>query len=65
MSAYEERSICIPVNVLLQEVVSGQPDIDPVGRPKPAKSAFQKATGEARYVDDTPMAQSKISQLML
>ncbi|XP_063958717.1 xanthine dehydrogenase/oxidase-like isoform X1 [Lytechinus pictus] len=37
-----------------QEVSSGQPDHDPVGRPISHKAAYQHATGEAVYIDDMP-----------
>eukprot|EP00057_Strongylocentrotus_purpuratus_P024304 XP_011678778.1 PREDICTED: xanthine dehydrogenase/oxidase [Strongylocentrotus purpuratus] len=37
-----------------QEVPSGQPDHDPVGRPVSHKAAYQHATGEAVYIDDMP-----------
>ncbi|KAJ8045856.1 Xanthine dehydrogenase/oxidase [Holothuria leucospilota] len=43
-----------------EEVAAGQPDIDPVGRPKPFKSAFQQATGEARYVDDIAVTKNEL-----
>ena len=31
---------------------------DPIGRPVEHLSAFKNATGEARFVDDTPVYQS-------
>lgn len=37
-----------------QEVPSGQPSHDAVGRPIPHMSAKQQVTGEAKYVDDLP-----------
>ncbi|KAJ8045855.1 Xanthine dehydrogenase/oxidase [Holothuria leucospilota] len=45
---------------LFQDVVDGQPDIDPVGRPKVFKSSLEQATGEARYIDDIPKAQNEL-----
>ena len=37
-----------------QEVPSGQPDSDAVGRPLTHLSALKQTTGEAVYVDDIP-----------
>ena len=37
-----------------QEVPSGQPSVDPVGRPVIHHSAMKQVTGEATYVDDIP-----------
>ncbi|KAJ8045852.1 Xanthine dehydrogenase/oxidase [Holothuria leucospilota] len=45
---------------LFQDVVDGQPDIDPVGRPNVFQSAICQATGEARYIDDIPKAQDEL-----
>ncbi|KAJ8309320.1 hypothetical protein KUTeg_014194 [Tegillarca granosa] len=39
---------------LYEEVPSGQPDNDPVGRPMTHLSAMKQATGEAVYIDDMP-----------
>ncbi|XP_038045060.1 xanthine dehydrogenase/oxidase-like [Patiria miniata] len=39
---------------MYQEVPSGQPDSDAVGRPVTHQSAFKQVTGEAVYVDDMP-----------
>lgn len=37
-----------------QEVPSGQPDSDAVGRPLTHLSALKQTTGEAVYIDDIP-----------
>ncbi|KAI1884851.1 hypothetical protein AGOR_G00214090 [Albula goreensis] len=43
-----------------QEVGSGQPVADPVGRPLMHRSAISQATGEALYCDDIPKTQGEL-----
>ena len=38
-----------------EEVPGDQPLYDPVGRPIVHQSAYQQATGEAKYLDDIPL----------
>ena len=42
-----------------EEVVPDQPASDPVGRPIKHVSAIKQVTGEAIYVDDMPLLESK------
>ncbi|XP_072032537.1 xanthine dehydrogenase/oxidase-like [Amphiura filiformis] len=43
-----------------QEVPSGQPSYDSVGRPDAHKTALQQATGEAVYCDDIPRIEGEL-----
>ncbi|PIK60346.1 putative xanthine dehydrogenase/oxidase [Apostichopus japonicus] len=45
---------------VFQEVPSGQPSHDAVGRPIPHMSAKQQVTGEAKYVDDLPKLEGEL-----
>ena len=44
---------------VLTEVPADQKSSDPVGRALPHESAYQHATGEAKFTDDIPYSQSK------
>ncbi|XP_071799961.1 xanthine dehydrogenase/oxidase-like [Asterias amurensis] len=45
---------------MFQEVPSGQPDSDAVGRPLTHLSAIKQVTGEAIYVDDLPQVKGEL-----
>ncbi|XP_022080496.1 xanthine dehydrogenase/oxidase-like isoform X2 [Acanthaster planci] len=45
---------------MYQEVPSGQPDSDAVGRPLTHQSAFKQVTGEAIYLDDMPPNETEL-----
>ncbi|XP_044200638.1 aldehyde oxidase 5 [Thunnus albacares] len=48
-----------------QLVSKAQPSADPVGRPSMHQSAFQQATGEAKYYDDLPSVQGELFIVMV
>ncbi|XP_028281008.1 aldehyde oxidase 5 isoform X2 [Parambassis ranga] len=48
-----------------QLVPESQPCTDPVGRPSMHQSAFQQATGEAKYYDDLPPVQGELFIFMV
>ena len=43
-----------------EEVSGDQPPYDPVGRSIVHQSAYQQATGEAKYLDDIPLIAGKL-----
>lgn len=46
--------------LLLQHVLKGQSDQDPVGRPIMHRSAISQTTGEAVYCDDIPRTDGEL-----
>ncbi|XP_034470133.1 aldehyde oxidase 5 [Hippoglossus hippoglossus] len=48
-----------------QLVSEAQPSFDPVGRPSMHQSAFQQATGEAKYYDDLPPVKGELFIFMV
>uniref|UniRef100_A0A3B4ULP1 Aldehyde oxidase 5 n=1 Tax=Seriola dumerili TaxID=41447 RepID=A0A3B4ULP1_SERDU len=48
-----------------QLVSEAQPSADPVGRPSMHQSAFQQATGEAKYYDDLPPVKGELFIVMV